>query len=73
MINAFEKQVLEDLTEIKTKMDIVVGADGNGGRLADLEARMRSVESLKWRMTGIASVASAAAAGGVTWLLNHFR
>jgi hypothetical protein len=76
MSGSFERETIDTLARIETKMDILVGEDGNGGRIADLELRMRTVERhsgrRKWRITGVASVASAAATGTITWLVRHF-
>ena len=40
MMNEFEAQVLSDLSVLKAQMCGLMG-DGNGGRIAELEHRMR--------------------------------
>lgn len=71
-VNAFERQVLEDLAEIKTKMNVVVGEDGNGGRIGDHEKRLRGVERRWWRAAGFYAAISLAAAMVFSWFKSHF-
>lgn len=67
----FEKRTIDTLARIETKMDILVGRDGNGGRLSDLENRMRSVEHRKWKISGMSGVAGAGISYLVTWVIRH--
>lgn len=69
---SFEKNTIDTLARIETKMDIIVGQDGNGGRLNDLENRMRSVERRKWRISGVAGVAGAGISSILAWAFRHF-
>lgn len=72
----FESQTIDTLARIETKMDILVGSDGNGGRMADLEVRMRRQENhirRSWiRPASFASVISAAISGLITYVVNYF-
>lgn len=67
----FEKETIDALARIETKMDILVGQDGNGGRLNDMEHRLRAVERRKWRISGIAGVAGATISALLSWAFRH--
>jgi hypothetical protein len=58
MMNEFEAQVLSDLSVLKTQMTSLIG-DGNGGRIADLEARMGQHEQNWQRAKGFVAALSA--------------
>ena len=71
----FEKDVIDSLARLETKMNLLVGEDGNGGFKADIEQRMRKQESRRsrgWRMTGLTSLASAIGGGIAAWIFKHF-
>jgi len=60
----FEKQVLSDLSELKTEMRLLIG-NGNSGRLRDLETRVDRHDVVIQRAGGIG------AAFGVLMTLIH--
>lgn len=76
MSASFESQTIDTLARIETKMNILVGADGNGGRIADHELRLRRQEAHNrraWiRPASFASAISAAVSGLITWAVNYF-
>lgn len=43
----FREKVLQALARLETKMDAVVGTDGNDGRLAKVEAEVRSLKGTR--------------------------
>ena len=51
----FQNTVISSLADLQAKMNIVVGEDGNGGRVNDLELRTRAVERQQWRKSGLVS------------------
>ncbi len=51
-MNDFEKQVLEDLTMLKTEMRLLVG-NGHPGRLQQLEERVQRHELFVQRAGGV--------------------
>lgn len=54
----FEKQVLEDLTELKTEMRLLVG-NGQPGRLQRLEQRVERHEKFVQRAGGVGAALAA--------------
>jgi hypothetical protein len=40
------------LARLETKIDLLVGVDGAGGRITDLESRIRKIEKLGWLLIG---------------------
>jgi hypothetical protein len=50
----FERQVLADLSELKTNMRWIVG-NGNGGKMQEIEERVERHEAYLQRFTGIAT------------------
>ena len=54
-MTSFEKQVLEDLAELKTDMKWVVG-DGTNGRLQELEGRVQKHEIFVQKAGGIGTL-----------------
>lgn len=79
----FQQKVLTGLTRLETKMDLLVGADGNAGKMAACEQRIDRLESVHDRVSGrhqgrlalYASILSAAVTGAVSYgvqkLLGH--
>jgi hypothetical protein len=53
-ISDFERQVLEDLAELKTNMRWVIG-NGNEGKMQEIEERVERHEIYLQRFTGIAT------------------
>jgi hypothetical protein len=51
----FEKQVLEDLAELKTNMRWVTGGDSHPGRLQELEEQVERHEQVLQRARGVAA------------------
>jgi hypothetical protein len=54
-MTSFEKQVLEDLAELKTNMKWIVG-DGTSGRLYELEGRVQKHELFVQKAGGIGTL-----------------
>ena len=48
----FRGEVLSSLSEIKTKLTIVCGPDGNGGRLGAVESRVDELQAEHQRSKG---------------------
>jgi hypothetical protein len=68
----FREKVLVILTDVQTKMNSLVGIEGTGGRVADLETDVDNLKQDRSRMWG------AWAAVTVLWtaalaLVGHFR
>jgi len=51
----FEKQVLEDLTSIKTNMKWITGGDGHPGRLQELSEQVERHEQFLQRARGLSA------------------
>jgi hypothetical protein len=54
----FEKQVLEDLSELKTQMHVLVG-DGSAGRIRQLEDKVERHEAFVQRAGGLGAAVAA--------------
>ena len=48
----FREQVIGSLVRLETKMNYLVGEDGNGGRMKDLEDRTTALEQQWWKLLG---------------------
>lgn len=51
----FEKQVLEDLAELKTNMRWITGVDGHSGQLQELTVQVDQHEAALQRMKGLSA------------------
>jgi succinyl-CoA synthetase alpha subunit len=70
-MSEFEKNTIELLTRLDTKMTIMVGPDGNGGWKADAEQRIRSLEHRRIATHGMVGVISAIVTGLLNWTFQH--
>lgn len=76
----FQREVIEKLAQIDTKLTIAVGSNGDGGKMADLDDRMREVERDRDTEKGrrqvlgwVRDLASAVIGGAVATLLGWMR
>lgn len=70
----FQSKVIGTLARLETKMDLLVGADGNGGTIADLEERVDTIEGRqipRWLGTALSSVFGAGAMVAMQKIFGH--
>lgn len=67
----FQRSVTGTLARLETKMDLLVGEDGNGGWKEDMEDRMRILEKRKNLRAGALGVTSAMIGGTLDWVAQH--
>jgi hypothetical protein len=68
----FRERVLVILTDVQTKMNSLVGADGTNGRVGDLEEQVLDLQKERSRMWG-AGAAIAILWTGAATLLDYLR
>lgn len=71
MSDSFQDRVIDTLARLETKVDRIVGDDGNGGAILDLELRVRRLEGHRrvFRLS-VPSVIAAAVFGALDWLFH---
>lgn len=69
----FERDVIESLAELKTKMNILVGEDGTGGWKRDVEGRVRRVEGHRWKLAGFSTAAGGIGGSIFGFILDWWR
>jgi len=65
----FRERVLVILTDVQTKMNSLVGADGTNGRVGNLEAKVFDLQQQKARSKAIGSMLARVWAAGSTLAL----
>jgi hypothetical protein len=56
----FQLEVIQILTDLRTKMNSLVGADGNNGRMSALESEVDRLKEQRSRNRGVFDAISAA-------------
>jgi hypothetical protein len=69
----FQRHVIDSLGRLETKMDTLVGLDGNGGRVESIDGRIRSLERHNWRQSGFFSAIGAIIGVAVSALVSCLR
>lgn len=79
----FESQVLSGLSELRTHMRTLVGVDGTGGKIKELDSRLDAVEDkqgheegkqrgrIDWLTGVLASGVTLAVSKGIGYLSGH--
>lgn len=69
----FQRHVTDSLARLETKMTILVGEDGTGGRMASVEDRVSSLERHRWKQAGFLSAVSAIIGAAFSALVAYWR
>ncbi len=68
----FQRHVTDSLARLETKMDLLVGDDGAGGRLAQMDAEIESLKRHRWRQSGALSIIGGLVGAAITGLTEYF-
>jgi len=69
----FQRHVTDSLGRLETNMTILVGKEGTGGRMAAFEARLVSLERLRWKQAGFLSAISAIIGAAFSALIAYWK
>jgi hypothetical protein len=67
----FQLKVIESLSRLETKMDALVGEDGNGGWKAAITQQVEDLEKDKWKRSGASGILGALF-GGLCQFVGHY-